>query len=122
MICVACNGTGEWPDLKLNAADFLNVSISLSCECGASYLFPEDAERCCERCSVCDAVKCHSQEMNQAWNDNHYRGDSKNLCPHPEQEGHGETCTCMGSKFRIKGSGTPRRSPRDQREDHPDGG
>ena len=122
MICPVCSGSGEMLDLKLEAAAFLKEPISMSCECGASYLFPEDAERCCERCSVCDAVKCHSQEMNRAWNDNHYRGDSKTLCPHPEQEWHGETCTCMGNKFRVKGSGTPRRSPRDQREDYPDGG
>ena len=28
------------PELKLDAATFLNVPISMSCECGASYLFP----------------------------------------------------------------------------------
>jgi hypothetical protein len=96
------------PDLKVDPGMLSSPLDNLSCKCGASYLFTGDAERCCELCSVCGAVKCHSQEMNRAWNDNNYRGDSKTLCPHPEQEGHGETCTCMGSKFRIKGSGTPR--------------
>lgn len=108
MICPSCNGTGEMPDLKLDVTHFLNMPISFSCECGASYLFPEDAVRCCELCSACGAVKCHSREMNMAWRD-WKDGQRSGLCPHPEAPGHGETCTCCGNGFRVKGSGRPRR-------------
>ena len=111
MICPSCNGTGEMPDLKIDPGvsgpAFVNVSNCFACECGASYLFPEDAERCCELCSVCGAVKCHSVEMNIAWRD-WKDGQRLGLCPHPEEPGHGETCTCCGNGFRVKGSGRPR--------------